>query len=132
MGSENYLSVISHVDLIIGNSSSGIIEAPSLKTPSIDIGDRQKGRERAKSIFNCRPNKKKILNLINKILRIEKNKLNFNNPYEKINVSKNIIKILENINYKNNLEKNFIIYEKYNYSAKSNNIFCDEKTREHW
>ena len=72
--------------------------------------------------------KKKILNLINKILRIEKNKLNFKNPYEKINVSKNIIKILENINYKNNLEKNFIIYEKYNYSAKSNNIFCDEKT----
>ena len=51
MGSENYLSMISHVDLIIGNSSSGIIEAPSLKTPSIDIGDRQKGRERAKSVF---------------------------------------------------------------------------------
>ena len=50
MGSENYLSMISHVDLIIGNSSSGIIEAPSLKTPSIDIGDRQKGRERAKSL----------------------------------------------------------------------------------
>ena len=107
MGSENYLSIISHVDLIIGNSSSGIIEAPSLKTPSIDIGNRQKGRERAKSIFNCRPDQKEILNLIDKILRIKKNKINFNNPYEKINVSKNIIKILENINYKKYLEKKF-------------------------
>lgn len=107
MGSENYLSMISHVDLIIGNSSSGIIEAPSLKTPSIDIGDRQKGRERAKSVFHCKPNKKEILNLINKILRKKSNKLNFKNPYEKSNASKKIIKILENINYKSNLVKKF-------------------------
>ena len=107
MGSENYLSMISHVDLIIGNSSSGIIEAPSLKTPSIDIGDRQKGRERAKSVFHCKPNKKEILNLINKILRKKNNKLNFKNPYEKSNTSKKIIKILENINYKSNLVKKF-------------------------
>ena len=107
MGSTNYLSMISHVDLIIGNSSSGIIEAPSLKTPSIDIGDRQKGRERAKSVFHCKPNKKEILNLINKILRKKSNKLNFKNPYEKSNASKKIIKILENINYKSNLVKKF-------------------------
>ena len=107
MGSTNYLSMISHVDLIIGNSSSGIIEAPSLKTPSIDIGDRQKGRERAKSVFHCKSNKKEILNLINKILRKKSNKLNFKNPYEKSNASKKIIKILENINYKSNLVKKF-------------------------
>tara|TARA_X000000950_G_C13861234_1_gene638821 strand:- start:240 stop:1388 length:1149 start_codon:yes stop_codon:yes gene_type:complete len=107
MGSKNYLSMIPQMDLIIGNSSSGIIEAPSLKTPSIDIGDRQTGRERAKSVFHCEPQKDKITNLIKKVIKMKKKSLNFLNPYERINVSKNIIKVLENINYKSNLNKKF-------------------------
>ena len=107
MGSKNYLSMIPQMDLIIGNSSSGIIEAPSLKTPSIDIGDRQTGRERAKSVFHCEPQKDKITNLIKKVIKMKKKSFNFLNPYERINVSKNIIKVLENINYKSNLNKKF-------------------------
>jgi len=53
MGSVRYLSAISHVDAVVGNSSSGLIEAPSLGVPTLDIGKRQLGRIRAPSVVNC-------------------------------------------------------------------------------
>ena len=107
MGSKNFLSMVKQMNLIAGNSSSGIIEAPSLKTPTINIGIRQKGRECAKSIFHCEANKKKLLNLIMKILYKKKNSFNYKNPYEKKYSSKNIISILENIKLEENLNKKF-------------------------
>jgi GDP/UDP-N,N'-diacetylbacillosamine 2-epimerase (hydrolysing) len=55
LGRLNYLSALKHVSGVIGNSSSGIIEAPSLKTGTVNIGDRQKGRVRAGSVIDCRP-----------------------------------------------------------------------------
>lgn len=55
LGMIGYLSAVKYSDLVIGNSSSGIIEAPSLGIPAINIGDRQKGRLQADSIINCRP-----------------------------------------------------------------------------
>ena len=54
------------MDFIIGNSSSGLLEAPSLKIGTINIGDRQKGRIKAKSIIDCSPNKKSIKYAIKK------------------------------------------------------------------
>lgn len=53
LGQLNYLSAVSLVDAIIGNSSSGIIEVPALKKPTVNIGDRQKGRLRAASVIDC-------------------------------------------------------------------------------
>ena len=55
LGSLRYLSTMRHVDAVIGNSSSGLIEAPALKIPTIDIGDRQKGRLAADSVLHCLP-----------------------------------------------------------------------------
>ena len=63
MGSENYYSFLTHVDLVIGNSSSGIIEAPSAKTPTLDIGDRQLGRIKSSSVFNCKLQKNQIIKI---------------------------------------------------------------------
>ena len=60
MGQLRYLSALKHVDVLIGNSSSGLTEAPSLKTATINIGERQKGRIKAKSVINCLPFKKNI------------------------------------------------------------------------
>ena len=60
MGSELYYSSIKHCDLLIGNSSSGIIEAPYFRTPSVNIGDRQKGRISAKSVFHSMNNKYRL------------------------------------------------------------------------
>lgn len=60
LGQVKYLSALSHVDAVVGNSSSGIIEAPFLKIPTVNIGDRQAGRAMAKSVICCRPQRASI------------------------------------------------------------------------
>lgn len=62
--SELYVSVISHAAALLGNSSSGIVEAPSLRVPTINVGDRQKGRLQADSILNCPPVDSEIVKAI--------------------------------------------------------------------
>lgn len=61
LGMRKYLSVVKYSRFVLGNSSSGIIEAPSLGTPTVNIGDRQKGRLMADTIINCEPEKDSIL-----------------------------------------------------------------------
>mgnify|MGYP000902721614 FL=1 len=98
-GHELFLNLIKKCDLVIGNSSSGIIEAPLLKTPSINIGDRQKGRLRAENTYDCKFDCKKIFPLIKKILNKKKKKLNLQkNPYYGKNVSNTIYNKLKNMN----------------------------------
>ena len=91
---------------MLGNSSSGLLEAPTLRVPTINIGDRQKGRLRADSIIDCEPKEKKIVHNLNKILKGKK-KFNFKNPYGEGGSSKKIIRILEKLNYDNLLKKAF-------------------------
>ena len=79
MGSKIYLSFMKYVDLVIGNSSSGIIEAPALKTQTLNIGNRQEGRELSKSIINCDCKTKKIVNILNNLLY--KKKKNYISKY---------------------------------------------------
>ena len=64
MGRLNYLSTLKVVDGVIGNSSSGLAEAPTFKIGTINIGDRQKGRLKAESVIDCEPTKKSINNAI--------------------------------------------------------------------
>lgn len=61
LGTLKYLSAVKHSAFVLGNSSSGIIEAPALGTPSINIGDRQKGRIMPETVINCEPDKNLIL-----------------------------------------------------------------------
>ena len=109
LGQLKYLSVLKYVDGIIGNSSSGIIEAPSLKTGTINIGDRQLGRVQAKSIINCKNDIKEINSSIKKIYsKNYKNLLSkVRNPYEKRNVSKKIVNQILKIKYDNLIKKKF-------------------------
>mgnify|MGYP000164501064 CR=1 FL=1 len=71
LGAVRYLSALKYAEFVMGNSSSGIIEAPSMKIPTINIGDRQRGRLQAQSIINCAPKTADILNAINKALSPE-------------------------------------------------------------
>ena len=64
MGHINYLSVLKYVDCILGNSSSGLLEAPSFKIGTINIGDRQEGRLKAKSVVDTKPVKNLIFNFV--------------------------------------------------------------------
>ena len=68
MGRALYLSAMRYADVVIGNSSSGIIEAPFLKRPSVNIGDRQKGRLKAASIIDCSEDSASIAAAIRKAL----------------------------------------------------------------
>jgi len=68
MGQLRYLSALQLVDAVIGNSSSGIIEAPASNTPTVNIGDRQSGRLKADSIIDCLETKESIIAAINKAL----------------------------------------------------------------
>ena len=60
LGPLRYLSCISHVDGVVGNSSSGLLEAPSFQKGTINIGDRQRGRLQAASVINCKPTRQSI------------------------------------------------------------------------
>jgi len=96
-GNNKYLSVMGFVDVVLGNSSSGIIEAPSLKTPTVNIGNRQLGRIHADSVINVNPISDEILGAINKIYSKDflKDQKIFLNPYEKNNTSKEILKVIK-------------------------------------
>jgi len=61
LGQIRYLSSVAEVDAVVGNSSSGLLEVPSLKTPTVNIGDRQKGRLKASSVVDSEPEARQIL-----------------------------------------------------------------------
>lgn len=111
LGIERYLSILKNAVFIMGNSSSGIIEAPSLKVPTINIGDRQKGRLRAYSVIDCEAKLQEINVAISKALSEEfreKVKETFN-PYEQGNTSEKIVSTIKEflLEDKINLKKHF-------------------------
>ncbi len=109
LGQLRYLSALRHVDIVIGNSSSGIIEAPSFHIPTINIGDRQKGRIRGATVIDCEPNKEAIIESISKGLSADfrQSIVDSVNPYGSGNASKEIMKILTSINISNLIKKSF-------------------------
>ena len=71
LGLKKYLSAMKYCKAVIGNSSSGILEAPVMKVPTVNIGDRQKGRIQADSIINCNAYKDEIVKAINRAVSDE-------------------------------------------------------------
>ena len=107
LGSNLYFELINIVDLVMGNSSSGIIEVPSTKTPTLNIGTRQSGRIMSKSVYSCELKKLTIINSIKKILN--KKKINTKNVYYKKNTREKILNFLLKISKNQNKNiKNFI------------------------
>ncbi|MDC0239200.1 UDP-N-acetylglucosamine 2-epimerase [Candidatus Thioglobus sp.] len=109
MGQLNYLSALQLMDVVIGNSSSGLLEAPSFKIGTINIGDRQKGRIKADSVIDCLPEIKSIDKALKKLYSEDfQNKIkNVNNPYGDGGASKKIISIIKKVNVNNILKKSF-------------------------
>lgn len=109
LGMKRYFSMIKYVDAVVGNSSSGIIEVPSFKKVTINVGDRQAGRIQAKSIINCLPKKMAILQALEKAYSTEFQTAlkSVINPYEQKNTAQNIVRILKCTNLSNALKKKF-------------------------
>lgn len=109
LGQLLYFSCISKMDGVVGNSSSGIIEVPSFKKATINIGDRQLGRLQADSIINCKPLKKDILNAIEKLYSTSFQTLldRVINPYSGTGVSEKIVEVLGAISLDGIIKKAF-------------------------
>jgi UDP-hydrolysing UDP-N-acetyl-D-glucosamine 2-epimerase len=109
LGSLRYLSTLRLVDAVVGNSSSGLLEAPALNVPTVNIGDRQRGRIAADSVINCLPQAEAILNA----LRIAFSEdfavkvKSISNPYGCGGASEKIKKFLKQAELESLLKKHF-------------------------
>jgi len=96
LGTKRYLSALKYASMVIGNSSSGLVEAPSFQIPTINIGDRQKGRIQSDSVINCDPTFESIQAAIKLALNdtlVDKLKTTIN-PYGDGNTSSKIVAII--------------------------------------
>ena len=111
LGTLKYFSAIRYSECVIGNSSSGIVEVPSFKKPTVNIGDRQKGRIQANSVINCKPTQADIEKALRKALKFDEETVN---PYGDGKTSNKMAKIIKKTFYgkKIDLKKEFYDLEK--------------------
>lgn len=109
LGQLRFLSALQFVDGVVGNSSSGLAEAPSFKIGTINIGDRQKGRIKASSVIDAEPNYQSILKAIEYLYSdsFKKTLITTKNPYGEGSASNEIIQIIKNTSLKDILKKSF-------------------------
>lgn len=86
-----------YCSLVLGNSSSGILEAPSFHIPTVNIGDRQKGRIRAESVIDCLPCRESIIQAVRQAVSTDFQEMlsKVKNPYGGGDTSERIVRILE-------------------------------------
>lgn len=101
LGQRLYYSAIALVDATVGNSSSGLYEAPSLGTATVNVGDRQKGRLKAASVINCRAEADEILSAIGRAFEIDCS--NVVNPYGGGNSGSRIVQAIKEVSHPNDL-----------------------------
>ena len=109
LGQVRYLSCLAQVDAIVGNSSSGLHEAPSFRKATINIGDRQKGRIQSKSVINCKPLSQDIQKAIKDSYSQEfkEHLLNVQNPYGDGGAAKRIVETISNVDLSSLIHKEF-------------------------
>lgn len=109
LGQLKYFSTIAQVDAVIGNSSSGIMEVPSFKKATINIGDRQEGRLRATSVIDCEADVKMIKDAIEKVYTPHFRAMldNVKNPYGEGGSVEMIMDVLKNTNFERLCKKQF-------------------------
>jgi UDP-hydrolysing UDP-N-acetyl-D-glucosamine 2-epimerase len=99
LDSVTYWSLLRHVALLIGNSSSGIMEAASFALPVVNVGFRQKGRERARNVLDAEPETKAILTKIGEAMSLgfRESLAGMTNPYGNGNASEKIVQVLTTV-----------------------------------
>jgi GDP/UDP-N,N'-diacetylbacillosamine 2-epimerase (hydrolysing) len=109
LGKLRYLSALRYVDGVVGNSSSGLAEAPSFKIGTVNIGDRQKGRIKAASVIDCEPETEAISLALEKLYSSEFKEVlkNVSNPFGKSGACEKILEVLKSYPLDNILKKSF-------------------------
>lgn len=105
LGQRRYLSALRFVNAVIGNSSSGIIEVPSFGIPTLDIGDRQKGRIAADSVMHCGYSTEEIKEGLKKVMAYDHK--NIDNPYYKKGTCDTILNVIKTYPLDNLVQKHF-------------------------
>jgi UDP-hydrolysing UDP-N-acetyl-D-glucosamine 2-epimerase len=95
LGFRRYITALSHVDAVVGNSSSGLTEAPSFGIPTVNIGNRQQGRLQAASIIDCEPTAKAIAAAIDRTLALDCSDVK--NPYGDGHAAERIVAVLKGL-----------------------------------
>ena len=109
LGQRKYFSIVAQVDGVIGNSSSGILEVPSFKKGTINIGDRQKGREQALSIIDCEPDRESLRIGIEKLFSQDFRKLlvGISSPYGDGGAGNRVVAVLRSLFVEQGTKKAF-------------------------
>jgi GDP/UDP-N,N'-diacetylbacillosamine 2-epimerase (hydrolysing) len=109
LGQLRYLSCVKHVDGVVGNSSSGLIEVPSFRKGTINIGDRQHGRLQADSVINCEPTQQSISAALEKLYdaAFQVSLSQVTNPYGEGGASEKVVEIIKNYALDNLVKKVF-------------------------
>lgn len=109
LGQLRYLSCLAHVDGVVGNSSSGLLEAPSFQKGTINIGDRQRGRLQAASVINCEPTRESITTALKHLYSagFHTGLRNVRNPYGEGDASEKILATLKSAALDGVLKKSF-------------------------
>ncbi len=109
MGQELYVSTLKYIDLVLGNSSSGIIETPTFRVPTVNLGDREKGRIMAKNVINSEYSeakiKKAILRGLSQSFKTKIKKMK--SPYDNGETARKICKIIQKYKIPKNTKKEF-------------------------
>ena len=106
LGQFLYYNLMNNVDCMVGNSSSGLYEMPYFNKPTLNIGERQNGRDKAISVIDCSVNKSDIIKNIEKCLTLKLSEVD--NPYGDGETSRKIADILENLKFPfQNMQKKF-------------------------
>jgi UDP-hydrolysing UDP-N-acetyl-D-glucosamine 2-epimerase len=109
LGVHRYLSAMKYATAVIGNSSSGIIEAPSFKIPTVNIGDRQKGRIQAANTLNCSTEAREIQKTIDRALSpaFQKSLSDISSPYDRPDTCSTIVGLLKKMDIYGITKKTF-------------------------
>ena len=105
LGQRRYFSILKYTKAVIGNSSSGIIEVPCFGIPTLDIGDRQKGRIAANSVIHCGCSNEEIMKGLAKVIAYESKKID--NPYYKEGTCGSILKVIKYFPLDKIIQKHF-------------------------
>jgi GDP/UDP-N,N'-diacetylbacillosamine 2-epimerase (hydrolysing) len=108
-GQKNYFSILNVIDVMLGNSSSGLLEMPTFKKATINLGNRQSGRLKSLSVIDTKIKKKFIINALNKVYskKFQEKLKKTINPYGKGGATSKIVKILKKLKFNNLINKKF-------------------------
>ncbi len=126
LGQQRYLSCVPHVDGVVGNSSSGLLEVPAFKKGTVNIGDRQRGRLQASSVINCPPTRTAIKAALQRLYSdgFQVSLKSVSNPYGQGGASERVLNIIRSCELPGLVKKRFHNFDRSLFSDEAHEPSC--------